>query len=456
MAHVRLFLMIFFWPLLAQAAEPSVAILKLDAAITPASADYFARGLQQAVARQSALAIVQIDTPGGLDTAMRDIIKDILASPIPVVGFVSPRGARAASAGTYILYACHFAAMAAGTNLGAATPVAIGIGGTTPEPASDNDAGGKNEPKEKPASPAPTNKNPASAKQIEDAAAYLRSLAQLRGRNVEWAESTVRQAASLSAEEALKADVIDLIATDVANLLKQLHGKKTSIGGVDRSLDTAGATTFVIEADWRTRLLGVITNPGIALILMMLGIYGLIFEFSNPGLALPGIVGGICLLLALYAFQLLPISYAGLGLIILGIALMLAEAFVPSFGILGIGGAIAFVIGAVILIDTDTPGYGIPLRLILPLAIASALLSFFTMLMAIRARAQPVVSGAEAMIGASGEILADCIDEGWANIHGERWRIACRQPLAQGQKIRVSAIRGLILDVEPQHKGGAS
>lgn len=455
MAHLRLFLMIFFWPLLTQAATPSIAILKIDTAITPVSADYFVRGLQQAAARQASLVILQIDTPGDLDSAMRDMIKEILASPIPVAGFISPRGAPVGSAGTYILYACHFAAMAEGTSLGAATPIAMGSGRTTPAPMN---ADSKIWPQGKPgsASPSPTHQHAASAQQVEDASAYLRSLAQLRGRNVEWAEHAVREAASLSAKEALEAKVIDLIAVDVPDLLKQLHGKKTSIAGVDRSLNTAGATTFVIEADWRTRLLGVITNPGIALILLMLGIYGLIFEFSNPGLALPGVVGGICLLLALYGFQLLPLSYTGLGLIILGLALMLAEAFIPSFGILGLGGVLAFILGGAILIDSDIPGYGISLHLILPLSVASALLTFFSLAMAIRARIQPVVSGGEAIIGASGKVLANCVNNGWAHIHGKNWRITCQQPLTQGQKIRVSAIHGLTLDVEPQCKDDKS
>jgi membrane-bound serine protease (ClpP class) len=235
-----------------------------------------------------------------------------------------------------------------------------------------------------------------------------------------------------------------------------LHGRKVAAGGVERVLDTVGAVRFVIEPDWRTRLLGVITNPGFALILMMLGIYGLLFEFSNPGFGLPGVVGGICLLLALYALQLLPISYAGLGLIALGIALMVAEAFVPSFGVLGIGGVIAFAVGAVVLIDTDIPGYGIPLGLIIPLAIGSALAVFFTVAMAIKARRQPVVSGREAMIGASGEMMGDCTREGWARVHGETWQVASTEPLRQGQNIRVTGIRGLLLFVEPQEKGSKS
>ena len=283
-----------------------------------------------------------MDTPGGLDSAMRTIIKAILTSPVPVATYVAPGGARAASAGTYILYASHIAAMAPGTNLGAATPVQIG-GAPGQEPARD-DKNGK--PEKKPDGDALTRK------QVNDAAAYMRGLAQMRGRNMEWAEQAVREAVSLSAEDALKQNVIEHVAADIPALLGQIDGKSVEIAGEKKTLQTAGAAVLNYEADWRVQLLAAITDPSIALLLMTIGIYGLIFEFMNPGGGIAGVIGAICLLLAMYALQLLPVNYAGLALIVLGLAFMVAEAFVPSFGVLGLGGVVAFIAGALILIDT--------------------------------------------------------------------------------------------------------
>ena len=445
-----------FWLLIALlpftvAAAPAVTVLRIDGAITPATAEYVTAGLAHAAQHDSALVVLEMDTPGGLDTSMRSIIKAILASPVPVATFVHPSGARAASAGTYILYASHVAAMAPATNLGAATPVQIGIGGTGDDGPPQKRGDGKEDKKER-SGKGSTLTN----KQIHDASAYIRGLAQLRGRNAQWAERAVREAVSLSAEEALKDNVIDLIATDVADLLQKLDGRKVSVAGTERALSTAGGRPTAFEPSWRTQLLAVIANPSVALILMMLGVYGLLFEFSHPGFALPGILGGICLLLALYAFQLLPINYAGLGLIILGIALMVAEAFVPSFGVLGIGGIAAFVIGAVILVDTDIPGFGIPLGLIVPISVLSAVTVFFVVTMALRARRRPVVSGREELVGAMGEVLEDFSGEGWARVHSETWRISSATPLKAKQRVRVTGVRGLVLAVEPKVDGGES
>ena len=417
------------------------------------------RGLKSAAGDQAQLVVLKMDTPGGLDTAMRQIIKQIIASPMPVAAFVAPQGARAASAGTYILYASHIAAMAPATNLGAATPIAIGIGGIGDQPVPGNQPqkGGKDggQGKDKDASPAGGEQAaPGSAmqhKQINDAAAYIRSLAQMRGRNIEWAEQAVRQAVSLTADEALKLKVIDVVARDVPDLLRQLDGRKVNVLGVERTLDMAGANIVTLEPDWRSRLLAVIADPSLAYLLMLAGIFGLFFEFSNPGFVLPGVVGAISLLLALFAFQMLPVNYAGLGLIILGLAFMIAEVFIPSFGVVGIGGVVAFMIGSVMLIDTDIPGYGVSWSMIVPVGIASALFIFFVGGMALKARQRPVVSGSEELIGSSGEVLEDLDGKnGLARVHGETWRIRCKQPLAKGQRVRVISMDGLILDVAPE------
>ncbi len=367
-------------------------MLEVEGAIGPATADYVGRTLDAVEQEQAALVIIRMDTPGGLDTSMRGIIKRITRSSVPVVGFVAPSGARAASAGTYILYASHVAAMAPGTNLGAATPVQL-IG--MPDE-SDSEPGDSKQQQDAVAKSGDAK----TRKLVNDAAAYLRGLAQMRGRNVEWAEKAVREGSSLSAQEALDLGVIDLIASDIEQLLARLDGRSVTVNGEQLTLQLAGLPVEYLEPDWRSRLLAVIGNPNIAYVLMLLGIYGLIYEFANPGAIVPGTIGAIALLLALYAFQLLPINYAGAGLIVLGLALMIGEAFVPSFGALGIGGVAAFVIGSVILIDSEAPGYGIALPLILSVAVVSALTLVLVVGMALKSRRRPVVSGREDLLGA--------------------------------------------------------
>lgn len=419
----------------------SIIQLTIEDVIGPATDDYVERALETAAQEQAELVLIRMDTPGGLDTAMRGIIKNITNSPIPVATFVAPTGARAASAGTYILFASHIAAMAPGTNLGAATPVQIGGMPAPGKQDKDKDNADK--------TPQPAPSDAKTQKVVNDAVAYIRGLAELHGRNQEWAEKAVREAASLQASEALKLNVIDIIADSVPDLLKKLDGHEVVVLGQKRTLHTAGLTLKQIEPDWRSRLLSVITNPNIAYILMLIGIYGLIFEFSNPGAIVPGTIGAICLLLALYSFQLLPINYAGVALILLGVALMVGEAFQPSFGVLGIGGTIAFVIGSIILMDTDTPGFGIDISIIITFAATSVLVFIFVIGMAIKARRRPVVSGMEELLGGEAIVDNDFDQTGTVTIHSEHWSAVTDQPLRKGQSVKVTGIKGLILRVKP-------
>ncbi|KWF22446.1 NfeD family protein [Burkholderia pseudomultivorans] len=465
------------------ASPPPVIVIPVNGAIGPASADFIVRSLKRAAREHAPLAILQLDTPGGLDTSMRQIIKAILGSPVPVATFVAPSGARAASAGTYIVYASHIAAMAPGTNLGAASPVQFGIGGApganpaTPQPPPSGASGASGAAATSAALPADT-QSTEIRKAMQDAAAYLRGLAQLRGRNAEWGERAVREAVSLSANEARAQHVVDLIAQDPADLARQLDGRTVTTTAGTLRVATAHAPLVVVEPDWRSRFLSIIADPNVALILLTIGIYGLFFEFANPGFVLPGVAGTICLLVGLFAMQLLPISYAGLGLVLLGLGCLVAEAFLPTFGVLGFGGIVAFTIGALMLIDTDVPGYGIPWPVIASLALGGGLLVAGVSSVALRARRRPVVTGGEALVGSIGEVLDDGLlpDQphgaagaapsaaGWARVHGERWRVASSMPLAAGCRVRVTGRHGLMLTVAPlydvpaphQHQGEPS
>ncbi len=429
------------WMLHGQAVPQgtSAVLLPVNGPIGPATSDFFVRTLEEAVQTGAPLVIVSLDTPGGLDSSMRDMVQAILASEVPVVTYVSPSGARAASAGTFLMYASHVAAMAPATNLGAATPVQIG--GAPGGSAKPDD--GEDTPGQAPSASA------LERKAVNDAVAYLRSLAELRGRNADWAESAVRTGASLAANEALAAGVIDLVAADLPQLLAALDGRKVKVRSREVVLQTSGLLLREVLPDWRTELLSLITNPNVAYLLMLIGIYGLLLEGYNPGTVLPGVVGAICLLLALFAFQVLSVNYAGLALIALGVLLIVAETFVPSFGTLGLGGIVAFVIGSVMLLDEDVPGFGIAWQAIGAMGLAGALLLLGIVSFAVRARRRPVVSGAEGLLREEARALESFERQGMVHVHGETWSAVTRVPVRQGQRLRIVRVDGLTLEVEP-------
>ena len=425
----------------APAGDRQVWLVDLGGALGPATADLIIRSIADAEAAGAQALILRMDTPGGLDKSMRDLVKTILAADIPVVTFVAPDGARAASAGTYIAYTSHVAVMAPATNIGSSTPVSIGAPTPAlPTPAQDPQG----------EQPAPVGADAMTRKVVNDAVAYLQGLAELRGRNIDWAEATVREGANLRASQALEQNVVDYIAADVPALLSTIHGHEVTLSTRTVTLDVDGASVVVVEADWMHELLEIITDPTIAYGLLIFGVYGLILEFYNPGMVFPAVIGIVCLLLGAYGLQMLPVNYAGLALIVVGVAMMVAEVFTPTMGVLGFAGVVAFVVGSLILIDTQSPGYNIPLTVIASFAATSAGLMIFILGAAIRARHGRVRTGTEGMIGGVGDALQDFSDAGRVHAFGETWQARSDVPVVQGDKVRVLDVDGLTLIVKPE------
>ena len=442
-------------------APKAVWVVDLQGAVSPASADLVMRAIEDAAAAGAAALVIRMDTPGGLDKSMRDLVKAILAAEVPVVTYVSPNGARAASAGTYIAYASHVAAMAPATNIGSSTPVNLAAPSPTPKPPRPTPPKGGGEEDgdqtegeaDKPAQPLQAPLDAMGKKMVNDAAAYLRSLAELRGRNLEWADETVREGANLRATAALERNVIDLLAPNLADLLAQLDGREVELESGPQTLATADAELVFVETDWRHELLSIITDPTIAYGLLIIGVYGLILEFYNPGRIFPAATGVICLLLGAYGLQMLPINYAGLALVLLGLGMLIAEVITPTYGVLGIGGVVAFVMGSVMLMDTNLPGYQLPLPIIGGFAVAAGGIAFFVVGSAVQARRQRIVTGMEGMIGASAEVLQGFQGEGRVRAFGEVWRARSDARLRKGAQVRITAVDGLVLKVALNSQG---
>ncbi len=419
--------------------DRSVLLIDIKGAIGFVAADQLAKGIERATAQGSPALIVRLDTPGGLLSSTREMIQAILASRVPIVMYVAPSGSRAASAGTYLLYAAHVAAMAPSTHLGAATPIALAPLGFSRPPPSKSDSDKEREP------------DVSTRKSVNDAVAYIRSLAELRGRNADWAEKAVRDAASLTASVALKEHVVDVIATNLDQLLSSIDGRSVTTAAGEIRLSTKGRTILELKPDWKMQLMSAITDPNVALILLMIGIYGILFEFWSPGAVAPGAIGGICLLVGLTALSMLPVNFGGFALLLLGIALMVAEAFTPGFGMAGLSGIAAFAVGALFLFDPAQSD--IPVRVSWQVIAGMALLSgtFFVGVLgfAMRARSRPVRTGAEQMIGSAGVVVSWAASKGRVHVGGELWEAQASQSLATGQKVRVIGRSGLILGVEP-------
>jgi len=437
-------LLVFLWSAPISANPFTVVELEIEGGIGVATADYTQSGIEYAIETGADLVIINMDTPGGLMKPMRSIVQDILGSPVPIVVYVTPAGARADSAGTYILLAAHIAAMAPTTHLGAATPVPL-MGG-------DEDKGEDTEAPESAPEPTPG----MDRKMMNDAVSYIRGLAERHGRNADWAEEAVTKAATLTATEALEMNVIDFVAADREELLELLDGIEIEVVAETRTLSTGDAELVAFEPNWRIRLLEVISNPEIVLLLGLIGLYGLMYEGWNPGAIVPGVVGIICLLLAAYALQVIPVNYAGLALIVVGVALMVAEAYAPSFGALGIGGIAAFVFGAIIMFDSGVPGFGISYAFVIGIALVFAALIIWLIGFLLKLRRRGAVSGSESIVGGIATALDDFSDAGSVWLEGEAWQARSQVPVTKDQQVIVRTMDGLVLVVEPVPRPGSS
>ena len=434
-------------------AESKVVVLEIEGGIGVAQSAYLSAGIEHAQSVGADLVLLKLDTPGGLVVSTEDMIQEILGSPIPVATYVWPPGGHAASAGTYILLASHIAAMAPTTRIGAATPVTLTGDDATPNPAEDAESGDGAEDTEGSDADETTDKPlPGSAmdrKVLNDAVAQIRGLAERYGRNADWAERAVTEAITATADEALELNVIDFVAKDPEHLFEQANGHEVQVQNANVTIDTETVALESFEPDWRLKFLAVISNPEIVLLLAMVGVYGLMYEGWNPGAIVPGVVGVICLLIAAYALQILPVNYAGIALLLLGLALMVAEGFAPSFGALGIGGIAAFVFGAIMLFDAGVPGFGISIAFVVGVALVFALLIIWLVTFMLKLHRRGAVSGRESIIGGTGTALEDFDGDGKIWLEGESWAARSRVPIAKDEKVVVTSMAGLVLEVEP-------